>query len=60
VSDAPPLALAVSPAGELQLDPRPPEGSAAPAELAHAFLRDFAEGPGKALLELAARHPARR
>jgi non-specific serine/threonine protein kinase len=58
VSNALPLALAVSPAGELQLDPRPPEGSAAPAELAHAFMRDFAEGPGKALLELAARHPA--
>src|ERR1700682_2633682 len=58
VSNALPLALAVSPAGEIQLDPRPPEGSAAPAELAHALMRDFAEGHGEALLDAAPRHPA--
>ncbi len=56
-ADLIPLALALSPSGEVHLDTRPPEESAVPEELLQALTRDLARGPGYAVLELAARHP---
>src|SRR5438105_9726914 len=50
-----PLALAVSPSGELHLDARPAE--IVPGAVARGFLADFELGPAHALLQLAARHP---
>src|SRR5438552_12577011 len=50
-----PLALAVSPSGELHLDAHPAE--IVPGGVARGFLADFELGPAHALLQLAARHP---
>src|SRR5207253_10198219 len=50
-----PLALALSPEGELRLDPRPAE--IVPGSIARDFLADFEMGPAYALLQLAANHP---
>src|SRR5437660_2750290 len=50
-----PLALAVSPSGELHLDARPAE--IVPGAVARGFLADFELGPAYALLQLTARHP---
>jgi len=51
------IALALSPAGKLHLDPRPPEESAVSSAVAR-LLRQIEEDPPRGLLELAARHPA--
>ena len=53
-----PLAFFVSPTGEVHFDAHPPEGSLAPLSIATALARDFKLGPGHAILQLAARHPA--
>jgi SNF2 family DNA or RNA helicase len=53
-----PLAFFVSPSGEAHFDAHPPEGSRAPSEIAAGLARDFKLGPGHAILQLAARHPA--
>ena len=53
-----PIAFAVAPSGEVRRDPHPPPESTAPRELAERLLADLATGPGLAVLELAARHPA--
>ena len=53
-----PFALFLSPSGEVHLDAHPPEESRGPAAIALELARDFRQGPGHAILELAARHPA--
>ena len=53
-----PLAFFVSPSGELHLDGHPHQESKGPAQVALELARDFKLGPGHAILELAARHPA--
>jgi SNF2-related domain/SNF2 Helicase protein/Helicase conserved C-terminal domain len=50
------IALALSPAGKVHLDPRPPPESVVPSPIARLLAR--ADGdPAGALLDLAARHP---
>jgi len=53
-----PLALLFSPTGEVQLDAHPPEGSVAPPAIAAELIRELQLGPGHAILNLAAQHPA--
>ena len=50
-----PLALGVSPSGELHLEAHPAE--IVPGQVARQLLLDFELGPAHALLQLAARHP---
>ena len=53
-----PLAFFVSPSGEVHLDAHPAEESKGPAQIAGELAHDFKLGPGYAILQLAARHPA--
>ena len=56
--DLVPLALFLSPSGEVHLDAHAPDESRGPAQLAAELTRDFRRGPGHAILQLASRHPA--
>ena len=57
-ADLVPLAFFLSPSGEVHLDAHAPEESRGPAQIAIELARDFRQGPGHAILQLAARHPA--
>ena len=52
-----PLALFLSPSGELHFDAHPLPESLGPAQIAGELAREFKLGPGHAILQLAARHP---